>query len=203
MTAGRLAALGALALWLAAVGCAARPSPPEVVIGATLPLSGSEAAVGAAFLRGCERAVAERNAAGGLRLSQGSALPVRLAVRDTGTQTPEAERLVGELAEAGVAAILATPDDVRAVAQAVAAERAQWPLVVHPSNAPGVPEAHMRWVFALPPLAAPVPDASVAPHDAAAMEARGYETVSYLLAALESAERLDALSVRAALQSAR
>lgn len=195
-------ALTCLALAVLCAACGARRSPTEVVIAATVPMSGSDAAAGAAFVRGCERAMAERNAAGGLRVSLGATVPVRLDARDDRSETPLAEGLVKELSAAGAVLVLATPTDVRAVAQAVVAERLGRPLVVHPSNSPGLPSAQMRWVFALP-SATPSAGAVAASPNAADMEARGHATLSAVLSALEGVGGLDPVTVRAALQQAR
>ena len=184
--------------------CTSRPAPPSILIGIVAPLSGSDAAVGAAFVRGCERAAAERNAAGGVRLrASGAGVAVALDVRDDRSETPLAESLLDALAEAGAVVSIATPNDVRAIAQAIVAERIERPLVVHPATAPGVPGSHMRWVFALPRDATPpAPAASSAGASETEIEARAHATLSAGLAALEGAGALDPVTVRAALQSA-
>lgn len=201
--------MGALAVaLLTAAGCSPGGSPSEVTIVLTAPMSGSDAPAGAAFARGCERAVAERNAAGGVRvLGSGKGLPVRLDLRDDRSETPVAEQALEQVANGGAALAIATPNGVRAIAQAVVAERLELPLVVNPETTPGVPVPHMRWVFALPRDAVPPPEA--APGTAAAqpaqaeIEARGHATLASVLAALDGAGAIDRVTVRAALQSAR
>lgn len=200
-----LAAAAAVALCLLGGSCTARPAPTAVVVGVVAPLSGSDAGVGVAFVRGCERAAAASNAAGGVRVRAGATgVPVRLDVRDDRSETPLAESLLDALWEAGVVVSIATPNDVRAIAQAIVAERIERPLAVHPATSPGVPGSHMRWVFALPRDApSPAPDASPDRPSEAEIEARAFATLSAVLAALEGAGGLDPLTVRAALQSAR
>lgn len=176
VTPARFVLIGLLGLAFLAPTCSRRETPPsEIVIGATLPLSGSDAALAPAVRRGYERAVAEANAAGGLVLAAGQApARVRLDVRDDESRTPVAEDLVGVLADAGALLVVATPNAVRAAAQAVVAERLHHVLVVSAVDAPGLPSPHMEWVVAI--------DAD------GGAEERGYHLMRAAIGAIASAE---------------
>lgn len=208
LTLAQLARPALLLVLAAAVlsgGCGTGRVPAEVVVGLTAPLSGRDAATGAAFVRGCERAADEANASGGVRLRPGvERSRVRLEVRDDQAETPLAEQGLADLWQGGAVFALATPDGVRTIAQAVVAEREQRPLVVHPATSPGIAGARMRWVFALPRAAdATAVDVQAPPPAPDEIERRAHATLAAALAALDGAGVPSPVNVRAALQSAR
>lgn len=194
--------LAAVALCALAAACGGRPMPAEIVIGLAVPLSGSDAAAGAAFLRGCERAVGERNTTGGLRLGRTAPrVPVRLDARDDRSETPAAEAVIEDLSRAGAVVLLATPNGVRAIAQVIVAERLGRPLVVHPEISPGVPTRNTRWTVALPAASAGPSSPALGPASPGSMEVRGYATMAATLDAIERAGALDPVTLHGALRS--
>jgi branched-chain amino acid transport system substrate-binding protein len=101
----------------------------EVVIGATIPLSGALAGFGSFQKWGYEHAVAEINAGGGLRI-EGTLRKVRLIIRDDRTDANVAASNVDTLVSADhVAALLGSCTPPLVVAAALAAERNATPLV--------------------------------------------------------------------------
>jgi ABC-type branched-subunit amino acid transport system substrate-binding protein len=172
-------------------GCGAPPTPvAEIVIGATLPLTGSDADTGLAAQRGYERALAEVRALGGLRLGpSATATPVRLDLRDDASETPKAEQLVEAMVRGDACLVLATPNAVRAAAQADVTERAQRLLIVNSSDAPGLPGSRMRWVVAVT--------------GGGDTETHGYQTLRTALAAIAEAGTVDNAALRLRLTGSR
>ena len=158
------------AMWLlvAAIAPACQSTPPapptEIVIGATLPLTGLDAAAAVPLVRGYERAVAEANAAGGIRIGTAT-IPVRLDVRDDASDAAQLERVTRDLIAAGAHAILATPRDVRAVAQSDVTETAGALLIGNPLDHPGLPGKRMQWMLL---VGTPARDPTTRAHDVAA-----------------------------------
>jgi ABC-type branched-subunit amino acid transport system substrate-binding protein len=173
------------------VACGSREVPvSEVVIGVTVPLTGSDALVGESARRGYERALAEARAGGGIRLANlGRTVAVRLDLRDDVSETPQAEQLVGALFDAGAHVVIATPNAVRAAAQADVAERIARVLVVNTVDAPGLPGSRMRWVIGV------AADGDV--------EARAFATLQDTLAGIAAASTLDPAGIRLALSGSR
>ena len=170
-----------------AVSCAAPPPvPSSIAIGASLPLSGADAAVGAAIRRGYARAFAEANAAGGVPVRQGTArVRVGLEVRDDAGDPAMVEDKLRDLVRAGCQVLLATASDVRSAAQAALADQLARPYVVNAEDAPGLPGTRQKWVFMV--------------RATGDREARAYQTARALLHALERAERFDGAGIRRAL----
>ena len=156
-----------------------------VLVGATLPLTGADTAKALAMKRGYERAVADANAAGGVRVG-GVALPVRLDLRDDTADAAALETEVQALVDAGVHLVLATPQDVRAVTEAHVTETAGVLLIGNPVDHPGLPGKRMAWMV--------VVDAS-----AANAEARAHAMATAALAAVARAGSLDTRAIRTAL----
>ena len=172
-----------------AVGCGGprqAPAPAAVVLGATLPLTGHDAARAKAMQRGYDDAVAAVNAAGGVRIGEAS-VRVTLDLRDDAADAAALETATQALVDAGAHVVIATPADVRAVAQAGITERAGLPLVGNAIDHPGLPGKRMQWMV-LAAAASPNP------------EARAREVVSATLAAIARAGSLDPRAIRAALQ---
>jgi branched-chain amino acid transport system substrate-binding protein len=109
----------------------ARPptSAAEVLIGATLPLSGALAGFGSFQKWGYEHAVAEVNAGGGVRI-EGTPRKVRLIIRDDRTDANVAASNVDTLVSADhVDALLGSCTPPLVIAASLAAERNATPLV--------------------------------------------------------------------------
>jgi ABC-type branched-subunit amino acid transport system substrate-binding protein len=174
-----------LAIAAALSACAPAPRPIErVVVGASLPLSGSETAAGIALQQGYAKAVDEANAAGGLTLARFSRrVPVVLAVLNDRGEASVAERHVDALIARGAHVLLATHGAVRATAQALAAEHAGCPYVTNPVDAPGLPGSRMQWVVSVPASAG---DAGT----------RAYESARSALALIERAGSPDRHAMR-------
>ena len=101
----------------------------EIVIGATLPLSGALASFGSFQKWGYEHAVAEVNAAGGLRVD-GALRKVRLVIRDDRTDANVASSNVDTLVSAEhVDALLGSCTPPLVIAASLAAERNATPIV--------------------------------------------------------------------------
>lgn len=186
--------LRGLAVALAVLASAACGSAPPaaldaVVIGATLPISGPDAARSTGMKRGYERAVAAVNATGGLRIGT-STVPVRLDLRDDTTDAATLEGLTRSLIDAGAHVILATPGDVRAVAEASVTEASGIPLIGNPVDHAGLPGKRMQWMVL---VAASEPDS----------ETRAHDVLTTTLAAISSAGSVDPRAIRTALQALR
>ena len=163
--------------------------PGTVVLAATLPLSGSESALAAAWQRGYRRAVDEANARGGITV-EGSrqGLEVVLAVEDDGGHLAEAERLAEKLLAGGAHVLLATPGFVRMAAQAAVAGRFERPYLVPASAAPDLLVTPRPWVCV----------AQTAP--AADPEGEAYQVARAAVRAVETAGSVDARLVTLALR---
>lgn len=135
---------------LVALACTPPPVVREFVIGATLPLSGGDAAIGQAMRRGYLRAVEEINRAGGLAVGQQAHVAVRLDVRDDRGEASRAEQFARELLGDGAHLLLATPVAIRAVSQAAVAEQLGRPLVVNAQDGEGLPGPRARWTVVVP-----------------------------------------------------
>lgn len=121
----------------------------EVTIGGTLPLSGPEAASGAAFREGYELAVEEANERGGLDIA-GGRLPVRLRVLDDkgdkAMATAGAEELITSNA---VDFLLGTFSSANVEAQSTIAEKHGVPYVAGSGAAAGLFQRKQRFLFGL------------------------------------------------------
>lgn len=172
-----------------AVGCGGSSPPPvpaAVVIGVTLPLTGHDAARARAMKRGYEDAVAAVNATGGVRVGL-AAVRVTLDLRDDSADAAALETATQALVDAGAHVVVATPADVRAVAQAGITERAGLPLVGNAIDHPGLPGKRMAWMV-------------LATATSADPQARAHEVATATLAAIARAGSLEPRAIRAALQ---
>ncbi len=167
-----------VALAVAGLACQAAPTKvaDAVVIGATLPLTGADAKKASAMKRGYERAVAGANAKGGVRIGEAT-LPVRLELRDDTADAATLEALVHALVDAGVHVILATPQDVRAAAEADVTEKAGIPLVGNPVDHAGLPGKRMTWMVLVPATSA---DAETRAHEVATATLDAIATAGHL-----------------------
>jgi branched-chain amino acid transport system substrate-binding protein len=119
----------------------------EVVIGATLPLTGSEARIGGFFKEGYELAVAEVNRNGGIQVG-GAKMPVRLELLDdTSTQATAvslAERLINN---DRVQFLLGTYGTNVVEAQSTVAEQSGVPYVTGGGAASAIYKRGYKWIF--------------------------------------------------------
>ena len=107
----------------------ASAAPSEIVIGATIPLSGALAGFGSFQKWGYEHAVAEINAVGGLRI-EGAMRKVRLVIRDDRTDANVAAANIDTLVSAEHAvALLGSCTPPLVIAASLAAERNATPIV--------------------------------------------------------------------------
>ena len=139
---------------LVASACALAACQPkaadEVVIGATIPLSGALAGFGSFQKWGYEHAVAELNAAGGVRID-GNLRKVRLIIRDDRTDANVAAANIDTLVAADHAdALLGSCTPPLVVAASLAAERNATPLVTGCAPLQSFTAAkHWQWAWDL------------------------------------------------------
>ena len=134
-----------------AVACGAAPQVDEVVLGATLPLTGKESRAGLYFRNGYTLAVDEANDAGGV-LVKGlkRRLKVRLEIVDDQSDSTTAVQLAEQLITVKrVQALLGTYETKLTLAQSVVPEREQIPYVTGGGGASEIYKRGFTWVFGL------------------------------------------------------
>jgi branched-chain amino acid transport system substrate-binding protein len=123
--------------------------PNEVRIGGTLPLSGPESVSGHYFQEGYEVAVEEANERGGVDAG-GRVLPVRLVVRDDGSDKAKAVDAAEQLiANDEVDFLLGTFNSANVEIQSVVAEKHGVPYVSGSGAAAGLFQRKLRYLFGL------------------------------------------------------
>lgn len=144
-------AVAGLAVVLLTGGCGGGPSADEVLLGATLPLTGKESRAGLMFRNGYTLAVEEINAAGGVPVaSAGRRLPIRLEILDDKSDSTTAVQMAEHLVTVtGVHALLSTYETKLVLAQSVVAERQQIPFVTGGGAASEIFKRDFKWVFGL------------------------------------------------------
>lgn len=132
-------------------GGGAAGAPTEIVLGATLPLTGKEARAGLYFKNGYQLAIDEANAAGGVMVSSfGKKLPVRLELLDDKSDSTTAVQLAENLITVRqVHALVGTYETKVVLAQSVVPERQQIPYVEGGGAASEIFRRDFRWVFGL------------------------------------------------------
>ena len=151
--------LAALALIIAACAPSEEESsggtteiPDEILIGATLPLTGDEADAGGYFKEGYELAFKEVQEQGGLQVGD-EKVPVKLRLLDDTTNPSTAVNLAERLVEDGAHALLGTYSTTLVQAQSTAAEREGIPYVNGGGAATAIYQRDYQWVFgALAPI---------------------------------------------------
>ena len=146
-----------LAWWIAAglvtllAGCTSSRQTDEIVLGATLPLTGKEARAGLYFKNGYTLAVDEANAAGGVMVKGlKRKLNVRLELLDDKSDSSTAAQLAEYLVNVRrVHALLGTYDTKQVLAQSVVPERLQVPYVSGGGAASEIFQRDFQWVFGL------------------------------------------------------
>lgn len=130
-----------------AAGSGAGDLPDEIVIGATLPLTGEESRTGGFYKEGYELAFELENEDGGLQVGD-QTVPLRLELLDDtsnqATAVGLAERLV---TQDDVDALLGTYSTSLVEAQSTAAEQNQIPYVNGGGAATSIYERGYRWIF--------------------------------------------------------
>lgn len=128
---------------------AGSPAPATVTIGATLPLSGTDAELGRRFRDGYLTAFAELEARGGLRLG-GARVPARLQLLDDGSSTASAVQQARDLIERDqVAAMLSTYGTRMVLEQSTVAEEHKVPYVISAASATGIFRRGYKFIFGL------------------------------------------------------
>lgn len=144
-----LLALALSALPLAVPVHPAAAAPAEVVIGATLPLTGSEARIGGFYKEGYELAFEEVNKAGGLAVG-GKRLPAKLVLLDdTSTQATAASLADRLINNNNVQFLLGTYSSHLTEAQSVVAEQNEVPYVCGGGGAVQIFKRGYKWIFGL------------------------------------------------------
>lgn len=131
--------------------CSAPRQTDEIVLGATLPLTGKESRAGLYFKNGYTLAVDEANAAGGVMVKGlKRKLKVRLELLDDKSDSSTAAQLAEYLINVNqVHALLGTYDTKLVLAQAVVPERFQIPYVTGGGAASEIFQRDFQWVFGL------------------------------------------------------
>jgi len=138
-----------LVLCAAAASSAAERQRTEVVIGASLPLTGGEAKAGSRVRDGYELALAEAMSNGGL-LVGGHRLPVRLKIVDDGTDRQRAAVLAADLVEKqGVDFLLGSFSTPIIESQSAAAEKLKVPYVTSSGSAISLYQRGFRYLFSV------------------------------------------------------
>jgi len=144
--------LVAVALALA-VGCKAKASDGEILIGATLPLTGAEARIGGFIKEGYELAFDEVSRRGGLTIA-GKPRPIKLQLYDDTTSQATAVSLADRLINSDKAQfLLGTYSTALVEAQSTVAEQNQVPYVNGGGAASEIYQRGYHYVFgALSPI---------------------------------------------------
>jgi branched-chain amino acid transport system substrate-binding protein len=135
--------------------CAAAASPAEerarteIVIGASLPLTGAEAKAGARVRDGYELALAEAMKSGGLMVG-GHRLRLRLQIVDDGSDRQRAADLAADLVEKqGVDFLLGSFSTPIIESQSAAAEKLKVPYVTSSGSATSLYQRGFRYLFSV------------------------------------------------------
>src|SRR2546430_5842174 len=138
-----------LAFCAAAGAAAAEGKRTEIVIGASLPLTGAEAKAGARVRDGYELAFAEVLSKGGLLVGQ-QRMPVRLKIVDDGTDRQRAADLAADLVEKqGADFLLGSFSTPIIESQSAAAEKLKVPYVTSSGSASSLYQRGFRYLFSL------------------------------------------------------
>jgi len=139
-------------MWLAlcaATAASAEGRRTEIVIGASLPLTGGEAKAGARVRDGYELAFAEAMSKGGLMVGN-QRMPVRLKIVDDGTDRQRAAALAAELVEKqGADFLLGSFSTPIIESQSAAAEKLKVPYVTSSGSATSLYQRGFRYLFSL------------------------------------------------------
>src|SRR5215813_4426485 len=128
---------------------AAAPSGSEILIGATLPLTGAESRIGGFYKEGYELAFEEANKNGGISVG-GKKTPVRLTLLDDTSTQATAASLADRLINSDkVAFLLGTYATNLVEAQSVVAEQNAIPYVNGGGAATAIYKRGYKWVFGL------------------------------------------------------
>lgn len=142
-----LAVLATAALSLAACKGREQAAPSEIVIGASLPLSGALASFGSFQKWGYEHAVAEVNAAGGITI-EGVKRKVKLVLRDDKSDANGVSSNIDNLISSDKSdALLGSCTPPLVIAGAIAAERNRTPFVTGCAPLASFREAK-QWTYA-------------------------------------------------------
>jgi branched-chain amino acid transport system substrate-binding protein len=121
--------------------------PDEIVVGATLPLTGEESRIGGFYKEGYELAFELENEDGGLEVGD-QTVPIRLELLDDTTNQATAVSLAERLiTQNGVNALLGTYSTSLVEAQSTAAEQNQIPYVNGGGAATSIYARGYQWVF--------------------------------------------------------
>ena len=138
-----------LAFCAAAGAAAAEGKRTEIVIGASLPLTGAEAKAGARVRDGYELAFAEVMSKGGLLVGQ-QRMPVRLKIVDDGTDRQRAADLAADLVEKqGADFLLGSFSTPIIESQSAAAEKLKVPYVTSSGSASSLYQRGFKYLFSV------------------------------------------------------
>ena len=133
------------------IGCAApAPTGPALTLGAAIPLSGKHAKAGKFFKQGYELAIEEKNEQGGVLLSEGVRLPVRLFLYDDKSDAATAVSLIERLVAVDkVNALLSGYSTPLIQAQVVVPEKYGVPYLNAGGASKPIFKPTNRWIFGL------------------------------------------------------
>ena len=138
-----------LAVSISAAASANEGHPEEILIGASLPLTGPEAKAGARVRDGYELAFAQAMQRGGLMVGP-QRLRVRLKIVDDGTDRQRAADLAGDLVEhQGVKFLLGSFSTPVIESQSAAAEKLKVPYVTSSGSATSLYQRGFRYLFSV------------------------------------------------------
>ena len=133
----------------AAPAAESAPTATSIVVGATLPLTGSESRTGGFYKEGYELAFEEANAAGGLSVG-GKKLPLELKLLDDTSTQATAASLADRLVNSDkVPFLLGTYSSHLVEAQSVVAEQNHVPYVNGGGGAIEIYQRGFKWLFGL------------------------------------------------------
>ncbi|HET7825674.1 MAG TPA: amino acid ABC transporter substrate-binding protein [Anaeromyxobacter sp.] len=145
----RIVAFVAAVLSAALPGAAPAAEKAKIVIGATLPLTGSEARIGGFFKEGYDLAFEQANKNGGVQVG-GKKLPVELILQDDTTNQATAVSLADRLVNSDrVDFLLGTYESTLVEAQSTVAEQNRVPYVNGGGAATRIYKRKFKYVFGL------------------------------------------------------
>jgi branched-chain amino acid transport system substrate-binding protein len=122
--------------------------PTRIVIGATVPMTGSESKAGNMYKDGIQLAFEQLSAAGGLEVG-GKRVPVELRLLDDESKGENATKLVEKLVQDGADFLISTYSTALVEPQSAVAERLRVPYVAGAASATPLYERGFKYLFGL------------------------------------------------------
>jgi len=122
--------------------------PAKIVIGATVPMTGSDSKAGNMYKDGIQLAFEQLSAAGGLQVG-GKRVPVELRLLDDESKGENATKLVEKLVQEGADLLISTYSTALVEPQSAVAERLRVPYVAGGASATPLYERGFKYLFGL------------------------------------------------------